>query len=241
MLKVFVRTVVLYTVITMGLRLMGKRQMGELELSEVIIAMMISDMASTPLQDLDMPLVNGIISALTLLGLSLLLSLFSLKSLRFRQLFCGHPTLIIRDGRLMQRAMRRNRFTIDELVGELRVQGVTDLTSVQYAILETNGQLSLLLKTASQPLTAEALGLPVREETTLPVLLINDGRLLRENFEKLGLDGAWLAARLAERGLSSPGEVFFLSVDGAGSALLIEKETRRRRPISPRGSSSAPA
>ena len=223
MLTIFVRTAVIYLVLLIGLRLMGKRQMGELELNELVIAMLLSDIASIPLQDLHMPLHYGVIAVMALLSLSLLFSVLSLKSLRFRTLFCGNPTLIIRDGQLMQRAMRKNRFTVDELLGELRVQGVTDLNSVRYAILETNGQLSLLLDGRAQPPTAEDLGISP-EPPELPYLLISDGRLLEKELQKAGLDEAWLEKILRQHGLHHHREVFLLSIDSTHQPLLIKKE-----------------
>ncbi len=223
MLTVCVRSAVIYLVLLLGLRLMGKRQMGELELNELVIAMLLSDLASTPLQDLELPLSYGVVSVLTVLTLSLLFSLLSLKSLRFRSLFCGDPTLIIREGQLMQRAMRRNRFTVDELLGELRVQGVTDLSTVKYAILERSGQLSLLLESGSQPLTAADAGIAPKA-ADLPVLLISDGRLLKKELQKSGLDQRWLQAVLHSHGLTHHRQVFLLSIDGEKKPLLIPKQ-----------------
>lgn len=236
MLRVILRSAVVYLVLLIGIRLLGKRQMGELELNELVIAMLLSDLASTPLQDLEMPLHYGIVSALTLLAMSLLLSWVCLKSLRFRTVFCGSPTVIIRDGQLMQRAMRRNRFTIDELLGELRVQGVMDLRCVKYAILETNGQLSLLLARGERPPTAAELGVQAQEESP-SILLINDGQLLEGALKKAGLDQGWLRELLHRHGLSRPQEVFLLTVDRERRPLLIPRE---RRFTSPRGSCSTP-
>ncbi len=223
MLTVLLRSAAIYLVLLIGLRLMGKRQLGELELNELVIAMLLSDMASIPLQDLHMPLHYGIAAVLTLLSLSLLFSLLSLKSLRFRTLFCGNPTLIIREGELMQRAMRRNRFTVDELLGELRVQGVTDLRTVRYAILETNGQLSLLLDGSAQPLTAKDMELTPKSPE-LPTVLISDGRLMEKELQKAGLDRAWLEKLLKKQGITHHREVFFLSVDSKKQPLLIKKQ-----------------
>lgn len=223
MLTVCIRSAVIYLVLLLGLRLMGKRQMGELELNELVIAMLLSDLASTPLQDLELPLSYGVVSVLTVLTLSLLFSLLSLKSLRFRSLFCGDPTLIIREGQLMQRAMRRNRFTVDELLGELRAQGVTELSTVKYAILERSGQLSLLLESGSQPLTAADAGIAPRP-ADLPVLLISDGRLLKKELQKSGLDERWLQAVLRSHGLTHHSEVFLLSIDAEKKPLLIPRQ-----------------
>lgn len=223
MLQVIFRSAVVYLVLLAGMRVLGKRQMGELELNELVIAMLLSDLVSTPLQDLTMPLHYGIVSVLTLLGLSLLFSFLCLKSLRFRELFWGSPTVIIQDGRLIQRAMRRNRFTVDELLGELRVQGVMDLRKVRYAILETNGHLSILLTPGEKPLTAADMDVPTQSNEP-PVLVINDGRLLSDALQREGLDQAWLQKVLKQHGLKHHSEVFLLSVDGKKRALLIPKE-----------------
>ena len=222
MLQVICRSAIIYLVLLVGIRLLGKRQMGELELNELVIAMLVSDFASTPLQDLSMPLYYGIVSALTLLSLSLLFSFLCLKSLRFRMIFYGNPTVIINNGKLVQSAMRRNRFTVDELLGELRVQGIMDLRSVKYAILETNGQLSILPAAAEQPVTAGDIGIETEDEAP-PVLVINDGRLLTEALTSQGLDQRWLQKVLKQYGLKHHRQVFLLSVDSQKRAFLIPK------------------
>jgi uncharacterized membrane protein YcaP (DUF421 family) len=145
MATALIRTILLYLILMVGLRAMGKRQIGELEPIELVLTLLISDLASVPMQDFGIPLLNGVVPILTLLSLSMLLSWASMHSIRFRRLICGNPTTLIKDGILQQQAMRRNRFTLDELIEELRAQGVTDLKSVKYAVLETNGQLSVLL------------------------------------------------------------------------------------------------
>ena len=154
-----IRTVILYLLIISGIRLMGKRQVGELEPSELVLSLIIADLASVPMQDFGIPLVNGVIPIVTLLAMSMLLSCVSLRNVRFRTLICGKPAIIIRNGKLQQDAMRHNRLTLDELFEELRTQGVTDISDVKYAVLETGGQLSVLLRTAAQPATPYQLGL----------------------------------------------------------------------------------
>ena len=153
MVTAFVRTILLYCIIMLGLRLMGKRQIGELEPTELVLTMLISDLAAVPMQDFGIPLLNGVVPIVTLLALSMLLSYGCMRSIRLRRLVCGSPTTLIKDGQLQQAAMRANRFTLDELIEALRSQGVTDLTTVKYAILETDGQLSVLLYPAEQPAT----------------------------------------------------------------------------------------
>lgn len=226
MMTAFARTVILYFLIMIGLRLMGKRQIGELEPGELVLTMMISDLATVPMQDFGIPLLAGVIPILTLLALSMLLSQLSLSSLRFRRLACGAPSVLIREGVLQQEAMRKNRYTLDELLEELRGQGITGVEDVKYAVLENSGQLSVLPWARSQPPAAEELGVEVREDVTLPVVLINDGRLLRRNLEAQGLDDAWLQDALQKRGLSSHREAFLLTVDEAGRVTCVKKEGR---------------
>ena len=181
MVTAFVRTILLYFIIMLGLRLMGKRQIGELEPTELVLTMLISDLAAVPMQDFGIPLLNGVVPIVTLLALSMLLSYGCMRSIRLRRLVCGSPTTLIKDGILQQAAMRANRFTLDELIEALRSQGVTDLTTVKYAILETDGQLSVLLYPAEQPATPKQLGRAVKDDLSLPQVLINDGRILWYN------------------------------------------------------------
>lgn len=225
MITAFARTVILYFLIMFGLRLMGKRQIGELEPSELVLTMMISDLATVPMQDFGIPLLAGVIPILTLLALSMLLSQLSLYNLRFRALVCGTPTILIRDGQLQQEAMRKNRYTLDELLEELRGQGFSSIEDVKYAILENSGQLSILPWSRCQPPTADQLGLNVKEDTTLPTVLINDGRILRKNLTVCGKDEQWLLQTLRKEKLSSPKEVFLLTVDERQQVTCVKKET----------------
>ena len=139
MATAFFRTVILYLLLIAGLRLSGKRQIGELEPIELVLTLLISDLASVPMQDFGLPLLNGVIPIITLIALSTLFSAISLRCVRFRDLVCGQPALVIRDGKLYQETMRRNRLTLDELFEQMRGQGITNLNDVEYAILETNG------------------------------------------------------------------------------------------------------
>lgn len=218
------RTVILYFFIMFGLRVMGKRQIGELEPSELVLTMMVSDLATVPMQDFGIPLVNGLIPILTLLSLSMLLSLLSLKSLRFRSLVCGRPTILIREGEIQQDAMRKNRFTLDELMEELRGQGVSDLTAVKYAILENSGQLSVLLRADQQPITPAQMQQPVKDDVFLPLVLVNDGRVIQQNLARCGRDQAWLRKELADRHLRSPKECFLFTLDQSGTILCVPRE-----------------
>lgn len=224
MTTAFFRTLILYFILMLGLRLMGKRQIGELEPSELVLTLIISDLAAVPMQDFGIPLVNGLFPIITLLCVSMLLSFFSLKSIRFRALVCGRPTVIIRDGKVLQQNMARNRFTVDELLEQLRSQGYSDISAVKYAVLETSGQVSVLPYTKDSPATPKVLGLDVQDDVKLPVLLINDGHVMSENLSASGYDGAWLDKQLKQRRLTSPRQVFFMTVDEAGGITCVAKE-----------------
>jgi len=218
------RTVILYFLIMIGLRLMGKRQIGELEPGELVLTMLLSDLAAVPMQDFGIPLLAGILPILMLLSLSLLISQLSLKSLWFRDLVCGKPAVIIDHGRICQDAMRRSRLTTDELLEELRIQGYSDFSAIKYAVLENSGSLSVLPWSTEQPPTATQLKLQVEDSCFLPLVLINDGRVLRKNLEKTGNDAAWLQLLLKDRGFTSPRQVFLLTLSGPNHITCIRKE-----------------
>ncbi|RHR05583.1 DUF421 domain-containing protein [Pseudoflavonifractor sp. AF19-9AC] len=218
-----VRTVILYILIIAGIRLMGKRQVGELEPSELVLSLIIADLASVPMQDFGIPLLAGVIPILALLAMTMILSVLTMRSVRFRALLCGRPSIIIREGKVDQREMARNRLTVDELLEELRGQGYTDPSGVKYAILETNGQLSVLPFAAQKPPTAQQLGLEV-EQWELPLVVVSDGRLLEHNLTQLGRDRAWLNKRLKEGGCSDPKQVFLLLADRGGKVYLTRKD-----------------
>ena len=218
-----IRTIILYIFIIIGIRLMGKRQVGELEPSELVLSLIIADLASVPMQDYGIPLLTGILPILALLAMTMILSVLTMKSVRFRALMCGRPSIVIRDGQVDQREMARNRLTIDELLEELRAKGYTDPATVKYAILETNGQLSVLPYAYQKPPTAQQLQVSA-EESGLPLVVISDGRLLEHNLRALGRDRKWLDQRLEERGCSGLEAVFLLLVDQTGSIYLARKD-----------------
>ena len=223
MITAFLRTIILYVLIMTGLRLTGKRQIGQLEPIELVLTMLISDLASVPMQDFGIPLLSGVIPIVTLLALSTLLSWCSLRSIRFRSLVCGEPAIVIRDGKLQQAVMRENRLTLDEIMEELRSQGVSDITTVKNAVLETSGQLSVLLYAREQPATPKQLAVAVNDDVFLPTVLISDGRLLAKNLKKAGLDEKWLYKQLEQHHIKHLRDVFFMTVDEGKNVVLIEK------------------
>lgn len=218
-----IRTVILYIIIITGIRLMGKRQVGELEPSELVLSLIIADLASVPMQDYGIPLLTGVVPILTLLSLTMIFSVLTMRSVKFRAILCGRPSIVIRDGLVDQREMSRNRLTVDELLEELRGKGYTDPAMVKYAILETNGQLSVLPYANQKPPTARHLKVAV-EEGGLPLVVVSDGRLLEHNLKALGRDRGWLDKQLAQRGCRDPQSVFLMLVDEAGSVYLARKD-----------------
>ena len=217
------RTVILYVLIITGVRLMGKRQVGELEPSELVVSLLIADLAAVPMQDFGIPLLTGIIPIFALLSMTMILSVLTMKNTRFRILMCGKPSIVVKNGLLDQREMQRNRYTVDELFEELRMKGYTDLTQIKYAILETNGQLSVLPYADQQPPTAAQLDVKT-QEGGLPVILISDGRLLEENLHISGHDRNWLDKQLRRRNCPSPADVFLMTVDEAGKVYISPRQ-----------------
>ena len=226
MFVVLIRTIILYLLIIVGIRLLGKRQIGELEPSELVLALIIADLASVPMQDNGIPLLSGVIPIVTLLAVASILSVLTVRSIRFRTLLCGRPSIVVENGVVKERELRRNRFTIDELLEELRGQGYADFQAVKFAVLETNGRLSVLPYAAGKPVTAAQMGL-TPEETGLPVILISDGRLLSRNLKGRGYEEIWLQKQLASHGVERPEQVFLLTVDEGGNTYCVPKEAAR--------------
>ncbi len=224
MLTALIRTIILYLLIIVGLRLMGKRQIGELEPSELVFALLISDLAAVPMQDFGIPLFNGVFPIITLMSVAMIVSVLNLKCIKFRNVVCGKPTIIIKDGHVLQEEMRKTRFTVDELIDDLRQQGIVDLSTVQYAVLETNGQLSPLLYPEHQPLTPRTVQNKKSDDIGLPVTIISDGHLLEENLSALHLDKQWLQRKLEEYHLPSIKSVFLMTVDKQHQIYFLKKE-----------------
>ena len=226
MLTAFFRTLLLYLLLMVGLRLTGKRQLGQLEPSELVLMMLLSDLAAVPMQDFGIPLLFGVIPIITILAITTLISGINFYNIRFRDFVCGKPTIVIREGVIQQREMARNRLTVDELLEELRLQGVLSPAQVKYAVLETGGQLSVLLRADCQPATPQQLKLAVEDDVHLPVVIVSDGHLLQQNMEKLKLGEKWLQKQLKQHNLQHHRQVYLLTVDNQGKAELVKKEGR---------------
>ena len=222
MILSYIRTLVLYVVLIFVIRLMGKRQIGQMEPSEFVVTMLVANLASIPMQDGGIPLYSGLVPILTVLGVELILSALSLKSIAFRKLLCGKPVILIENGKILQKNLRKTRVTLDELTGHLREKDVLDVTSVQYAILETNGNLSVFPYPKERPASARDAGITARKQY-LPATIISDGQLLQDNLVVVKKDLKWVQKILTREG-ATLSDTWLLMVDGADKVTFCRKE-----------------
>ena len=222
MIVSYVRTLILYSLLILVIRLMGKRQIGQMEPSEFVVTMLVANLASIPMQDEGIPLFFGMIPILTVLGMELILSALSLRSIRLRRVLCGKPVILIENGRLLQQNLRKTRVTMDELTGLLRQKDVLDLRSVRYAILETNGNLSVFPYPQEKPASAADAGIAVKAQY-LPFTIVCDGFLLEENLQKAKKDTLWVQKVLHDHG-ATLAETWLLTVDQADRVVFYRKE-----------------
>lgn len=226
MLVVFVRTLILYTIVVIVMRIMGKRQIGQLQPFELAIAIMISDLAAVPMQNTGIPLLHGIVPILTLLILQLIISLLSIKSIRLRAIICGKPTILIEKGRIVEKALRKELYTLSDLLEQLRINSYANIADVEYAILETNGQLSIIPKSQKRPINPEDMDIKTDYEG-LPIDLIIDGRVLSDNLRIAGKDYQWLEKQLRSRHFDNPGQILFACLDTSGKLYIQENQASK--------------
>lgn len=223
MLDLVLKTFAVFLMLLILMRLLGKRQLGELELSELVVSILAADLAATPLQNPELPLWNGLVPVLVLFLCELVFSSLTAYSIPLRRLLCGKPCFLIVEGAICQKAMRKCRFTVDELTEELRGQGITDIAQVQYAVLETDGRLNIILFPAHRPVSAAQLQLPL-EDDGYAIILIEEGKLMEENLKLAGKDMAWLQAELRKRGCERVSQVYILLLFRSGKIYFAEKE-----------------
>ena len=220
---VIVRTLITYFTLLIVMRLLGKRQLGEMELSEFVVAALIADMAAHPLQDIGIPMINGLVPVFTLFCCEMIIAGLSMKSVKLRTLLYGKPSMLIIRGEIKQSAMRANRFTADELMQELRNQNIYDISGIEYAILETDGQLNVMPFPAEKPVTASQLGIDASDKG-YPTIVINNGRILSENLRILGLDENWLRKELKRNGKGAPETIYLMTVNREKQSYIAEME-----------------
>ena len=222
MILSYVRTIILYLVLIAVVRIMGKRQIGQMEASEFVVTMLVANLAAIPMQDGGIPLFSGFVPIVTVLGVELVLSALSMKNLRLRKLLCGKPVILIENGNILQRNLKKTRITLDELVGHLREKDVLDLKAVQYAILETNGNLSVFPYPKEKPASAKEAGIQVRKQS-LPITVVSDGQLMEQDLKRAKKDEAWVYRVLQEHQATLK-ETWLLTVDGEDKIVFYRKE-----------------
>ncbi len=222
MILSYIRTLVLYGVLIAIIRLMGKRQIGQMEPAEFVVTMLVANLAAIPMQDGGIPLFSGLVPILTVLGMELVLSWLSIKSLTFRKLLCGKPVILIENGNIMQENLKLTRVSLDELTSHLRQKDVLDVSQVQYAIMETDGNLSVFPYPKYRPATAKEAKIQA-DKQSLPITLICDGKIIPENLKIMKKDLRWLHRELHSRD-TAPEAVYFMTLDQQGHILCIPKE-----------------
>ncbi|MGI5959550.1 MAG: DUF421 domain-containing protein [Massiliimalia sp.] len=222
MLTVLIRASLLYVLIIFALRLMGKRQLGELQPSELVITILISNIASLPIEDPSIPMTMGAIPIIVLVVFELIVSHLSLKSRSFRRFISGNPITIIEQGKVDQKALKNLRFSLDDLMDTLRSQGIFDLQDVYLAIVETNGQVSVLPKFEAQTLTPKMTGISGKDKDP-PLMIVTDGQIDQESLQKYHLSKQWLQSILKKEHVQLT-DVFFLCSDPDKNYTLVKKE-----------------
>ena len=215
MLITFFRAIVLYLIVLVVMRLMGKREIGQLQPFELAISIMIADLASIPMTEIGIPIFNGIVPILGLLVMHLILSLINLKSLKAREIICGKPSILIYRGKINEKELKKERFTINELEERLRGNNVVNLGDVEYAILETSGQVTVIQKPEKRNTIPEYEGIPYD--------LVVDGKVMNKNLKAIGKNYNWLKKQVEKFDIK-PEEALVVTIDGKGQIFCQKKE-----------------
>ena len=225
MIITITRTIVLYIFVTLGIRLMGKRQIGEMQPNELVITLLISEIAAIPLQDTSQPILNGVVAIFMLVILEIIISVITMKSLYVRKIMNGKSAVIIKNGVIDQNMMRQVRMTVLDLVELLRGQDVFDISTVAYAVLEVNGNLSVLLKSSEQPVTVKDIDIK-KEKATLPLPVISDGKIIRESLDALEISEEDMKSTVKKNSTDIK-DVFLMTMDRYGETSLIKMRDKQ--------------
>ena len=227
MLLTFLRTIFLYIVVLIVMRFMGKREIGQLQPFELAISIMIADLATIPMAEPGIPISNGIIPILGLLVMHLLISMMNLKSLKMRELICGKPSILIYRGKIDEQKMKKERFTINELEERLRGNNVSNIGDVEYAILETSGQITVIQKPNKRTTIPEDFNI-MQEYEGISYDLVVDGKVMKQNLDKLQKDYHWLEKEVSAFGIK-PEEALLVTIDGKGNFFCQAKDKKDKR------------
>ena len=224
MLTTLIRTIILYILVLLTMRLMGKREIGQLQPFELAIAIMIADLASIPMSDTGIPIFNGIIPIIGLLIMQMFISFINMRSIYIRSIISGKPTILIYRGRIDEKALKKEKITLNELQERLRQDGTFTIGDVEYAILETSGQLTVIPKPEKRTVIPEDLGITPEYEG-LPYDLVLDGKIMSKNLQTIGKDYNWLKKQV-EKFKMKPEEALIVTYDGKGQIFCQKKENK---------------
>lgn len=222
MLIIIIRAFILYFVIILAVRLMGKRQIGEMQPSELVVTLLLSNIATLPVEDISIPMTMGLVPIFTLVSIDVIVSCLTLRFRGLRRAVSGSAKIIISQGKIDQHTMRELRFTTDDLMAALRSQQIFDINDVQLAVAETTGTISVYPKRSAQPVTCEDMSVNC-EDADPPVMVIADGEVSNAALRYLGLDDKWLESVLKAKG-TKVGDVFIMTAESGGSYTIIERE-----------------
>jgi len=222
-IKIIYRTLIIYFTVFILMRIMGKREIGQITTFDFVVAVIIAELAALPMEEDHKPLWEGLLPIFTVVASEMILAYAALKSLTIRHLMDGRPSIVIENGHINEKEMAKSRYNINDLLIQLREKGVADIDDVEFAILEPSGKLSIILKSQKRPVTPEDLGISTPYEG-LSTPLIIEGKIIKQNLQKVNLDQEWLLDEIAHRGCLSLKEVFFASLDSVGN-LFISKKT----------------
>lgn len=227
MLATFIRSIVLYLIVLIVMRLMGKREIGQLQPFELAIAIMIADLASIPMSDIGIPISNGIIPIMGLLVMHLIISILNLKSTRIRELICGKPTILIYQGKIDEKKLKKERFTLNELEEKLRSKNVTNLGDVEFAILETSGDVSVIQKPNKRNTIPEDFNI-MPDYEGIPYNLVIDGKVMSENLKKIGKNYNWLKKQ-TNKFQMNPEEALIVTINAKENIFCQKKMTEEEK------------
>lgn len=225
MINVFLRTVILYIIIVALMRLTGKRQIGQLELTELVTAFMVSELAANPISDNSVPLLYGIIPAMTLVSLEVFLSYISLKSKTFRRMVAGNALALINKGNIDIKQMNNARITVEELLSAMRAAGISCMSNVEYAFLEPNGTISVIPKASENPPTAKDMGISVSEPGIEHAVIV-DGNINYKELQSLGLSENWMYSQLKKQGFNDKSQVFYMGVNDLKEVFIVKNKKK---------------
>ena len=222
MLVYLIRTILLFALVFLAIRLMGKRQIGEMEPSEFVVSLLLADLAAVPMQDLGIPLLSGVIPILTIMAVELVMSVLSYRFISIRKILCGNPVLVMQHGKIIHENLKKTRLTPDELIEQLREKDIFDLSTIQYAILETNGQISAMIDSRYLPPSAMDQKVQAAQQD-LPITLVSSGKLLKDALTTSNRSKEWVLSQLEKRKCKLDDVILFMA-DSTGNMYLATKE-----------------